>query len=488
MIGSIDDLYSQLDRYNYEEPHGPAKKYFVDACISLDLLCNIYGELLELNDRLALEQAYRDVSDALNRWDYARFFYKLTKILSDENKIEWNLREGQFDCLSMASLLRGHISKTTDVNSSLLDSFLERAPKYVDSCFYIWDNEKYDESLKALSIYGLLSALSAYISYIKSDFKFYFPPEKEDLNPKIRANAKSHITKWIDKLKPLIVNSSNEKAYVNYGKTILHEAYKIGLAPNDVEIDIQIRKDLDKDIWCAINILKTSKSIPNELIKSIMDKLDERVPWYIKPRVPLALCMISEEGDKFNFNLVPKVGSIDVNKVINYVFPSMQNIPSYDDLDTESEIVDSWNDEKLQHEICEIVKESPFLSDDEKREVTLESKKRDSGYEIADIVIPIKIDQKTVVVCIPLKTGKEVGGPRNKTLPTKMVVHQILRPLQHYKEKACVILISVRFSSQDLANTIQKAKTLWNWPIVRIEGNLLISLLKYHSKIPSPSS
>ncbi|MHA2040032.1 MAG: hypothetical protein ACW98X_26770 [Promethearchaeota archaeon] len=80
------------------------------------------------------------------------------------------------------------------------------------------------------------------------------------------------------------------------------------------------------------------------------------------------------------------------------------------------------------------------------------------------------------------KTGREVG----KSIPnlsSKMAIHEILKPFQHYRKKACVILISVRHCSQDLANMIQKAKVEWNWPIIRLEGQHLIALLKYHSKI-----
>lgn len=478
----LDDFYSRLAKYMDNEPYDSAKKYFVDASISLELICTQFLNRIELKDRLSLEQAYVDVCDVFSKWNYGAFFYRLEYILSDQKNFEFKLREGQFDCLSMDLSLRGFKNNYSSVNRSLLDSFLERSPKYANSCLKIISSSKYDTKSKELAIYGLLAVTSAHINYLESGYNFYIYPKQKDYNLQLKEKSRINIIKWCDELRKIIEKVDENEPYVNYSKVIFNKAIKFGLDIKEQKLSIIIKNDLNADLWTAINLLRNSEMVPIELIENIKNNIGDDISWIIKPRIPIALFLISELDNDFVFNLIPNIGSINIDSVIDYLFPSIRNIPKYKDLKQETAIVDNWKDNELQRAICDIIKASPNLTADEKMQIDYESEKKDSGYEIADIVIPINIDNNNIVVCIPLKTGREVGKSA-PNLPSKIVIHEILKPFQHYKKKACVIIISVRRSSQDLANMIQKAKVEWNWPIIRLEGSLLISLLKYHSKI-----
>lgn len=482
----LDDLYSRLYKYMDDEPYKSAKKYFIDASISLELICTQYLDKIELKDRLAIEQAYIDVCDVFSRWDYGSFFYRLEYILSDQEKIEFKLREGQFDCLSMASSLRCFKNKYSFVNRSLLDSFLSRSPKYANSCLKIINSPDFDNKSKELAIYGLLAVISAHTSYLESGYNFYIDPKEKDYNPQLKENSKKYIMSWCNELRKITEKANESESYINYSKVILNKGIKFGLDIREQKLSIIIKKDLNVDLWTAINLLRNSDKVPKELIQNIKYNIGDNISWIIKPRIPLALFLTSELDNDFNFNLTPNIGSINIDSVIDYLFPSFRNIPDYGNLEQETAVVDNWKDDELQRAICDIIKASSKLTEEEKMQMDYESEKKDSGYEIADIVIPININNNNIAVCIPLKTGREVGKS-TPNLPSKMVIHQILKPFQHYKKKACVILISVRRSSQDLANMIQKAKVEWNWPIIRLEGRHLIALLKYHSKIELPS-
>ena len=142
--------------------------------------------------------------------------------------------------------------------------------------------------------------------------------------------------------------------------------------------------------------------------------------------------------------------------------------------DNDISIVEGYSDEILRKKIANILKNI------DKHIIDRESRKPHSGYEIADMELPIrrKAFMDTYYICIPVKSGIEIS----KKVPED-IAYQVIRPFTYFGNKAIVIFVSAKEATEPFYNYVKRAKANLNFDIYIIAGKELVKILKYNSQI-----
>ncbi|HEY9207263.1 MAG TPA: hypothetical protein VIO58_15240 [Candidatus Methanoperedens sp.] len=136
----------------------------------------------------------------------------------------------------------------------------------------------------------------------------------------------------------------------------------------------------------------------------------------------------------------------------------------------------------IRKKLSEIFQMSKYINKYAKERLNEEAKKPHTGYEISDF--EIRIDEnpeisfsKTIVACLPIKSGKEI----KKESVHELYIYQIIKPFTHYYDNCVVIFITARKCSQPLKNYIDKLNAVYNFPIGVVQEENLCSLFKYYN-------
>lgn len=142
--------------------------------------------------------------------------------------------------------------------------------------------------------------------------------------------------------------------------------------------------------------------------------------------------------------------------------------------DKDISTVEGYSDEILRKKIANILKNI------DEHIVDRESRKPHSGYEIADMELPIrrKSSMDTYYICIPVKSGIEIA----KKVPED-IAYQVIRPFTYFGAKAIVIFVSAKEATEPFYNYVKRAKANLNFDIYILAGKELVKILKYNSQI-----
>lgn len=102
-----------------------------------------------------------------------------------------------------------------------------------------------------------------------------------------------------------------------------------------------------------------------------------------------------------------------------------------------------------------------------------EAEKPHTPAEIADMELPLMIDNELYYLCLPFKSGIEI---RTDHVPVA-VSYQIIRPFMYFPN-CVVVFITAKPCSQYLLNYIKAARATQGWAIEVIQHEELVKLLK----------
>ncbi|MEX2689037.1 MAG: hypothetical protein Q6351_001770 [Candidatus Njordarchaeum guaymaensis] len=237
-----------------------------------------------------------------------------------------------------------------------------------------------------------------------------------------------------------------------------------------------------KDLcWMYINLYHIDKGISNSVSKLILEELSKTkyVDRQLLPQVVLSLAYyLSDKYDgKLHFNFPVEFERVNFEDIFGIIFPKYLETQEVDISPSDVSKLYNMSDSEIREALVKIIKTNSKIPNYVKQRLEMDSQKPHTGAEISDFEFPIQIGGRTLYVCFPIKSGREISS----TVPERFI-YQILRPFVHYKYCA-VIFLTAKKCSLNLKNMIEKYKDKFSIPIEVLEDSNLGKLFRIYGVI-----
>lgn len=447
-----------------------------EALISIDKVLNC--TFLQPHDRILLEKTYRYGHDYVhnNLNFFAGFYYAYSKISKgDINNQQAALIQVNADTSTMLTTILGCNRHLCGIGGSIDDYFVERLHRVLWAIEFVYKKKLSDIYLP--SMYVLTNLAQTLTEYVFSGDSQYMTKEMELL---------VQINKWI-------LSFKNE----NSVKEILNQNLQLSLflvvqqrRMNNV---LGINNEITQPVITEVPNVKTENKLriltslyylDNDLfVRMFESELSQISNDIYNSRNGLNnflflqclsfYCILKNNISSVDLDLNPITKkNVDVENNLDRIFKDYASSQKEVISEGEMNLLLGYKDEFLRKKVAETI-----LGVD-RAILNRESSKPHGVFEIADMEVPIRLNNQRFFLCIPFKSGIEIKGP---SVP-ESIAYQIFRPFIHF-DNAIVVFVTAKKCSQNLFNYIKRMQDKLGWAIAVIENEELAKLLKANHQL-----
>ena len=469
------------------------KRYSANTAFVIFKILKIYNSKIDVIDYITLHRVFAEIHEELIETTYKHFFgYLYQSLISYKRrnyyKLQYQINLAIYDMEIMGvKILYSRLYDYYEyLDDSLSNIFFERIDNMIECDKLVLKNEEL-KYLWNLALYNLCTANKILNLYIQTN-KGIYRQKSINLCKKISAILSDFINKhnieyfykYPSLLTYILYNLESNKQFVSQNHPIHSAILRIrGYLPT-----LFSKATFKHLCWMCINLYDLDKELFNQAFRLFLKKLLElkqkriEIPKQELPQVVLVLAyyLSDKYNGKLNFDFPIEFEKIDFENVYNILFPKYQQ-ESYkiNVSDEDLRRLQNMDDSEIRKSLSKIIKMSDKIPEYVKQKLDTESEKPHTSAEISDFEIEIKINNKPIYVCFPIKSGREIRG---RTV-SENYIYQITKPFIHYKN-CVVIFLTAKRCSVNLRNAINKYKERFSLPIGVLEAENLAKLFKVY--------
>ena len=146
--------------------------------------------------------------------------------------------------------------------------------------------------------------------------------------------------------------------------------------------------------------------------------------------------------------------------------------------DEEKNLVSNLGDPEIKECLYNYFTSHPLVLEPERNRLSQELTKSHGPGEIADFTVKLEMGSGKLIVCIPIKSGKETKGKAATKIALNNI-HQIIRPILSFSSHEIVVLgLLISGSTLNLLEFTTQLQTTVNFPIRLYDIDFFTSFLK----------